>query len=238
MAVAVDATMTAGNGSGGKYAELASAAATMSTTGMTVGASASLLIAVAIWDTNTTTPISSPTATWNSVSMSLGANINLAGTAVSAAIFALVSPASGNKTLSLSWTHNAQVYVSAVSFTGTDTITGINAADNATTSNVNSLTVTSDTNGATVACYINDTATVPTTNFTQLFIASDLNGNGAANYNLGGTSNTHTFTSSPQTASVLAGVHVIAPSSTALTFEDDSYNTNLVQFIEPIVSIW
>ena len=206
-AVAFDAKMTAGNGSGGTYAE-ASSTTTISSTGMTVGSSATLLVVPLACYTNGAT-LSSLAATWNSVSMSLGPTLQV-NTQIAVALFYLVNPATGNKTLAASWTGTANAcYMSATSFTGTDTTTGIKTSDNVTASNASSITVASDANGATVAVYVNDTTQTGAPNFTVIFGAIDLKPNGYANYHLGGTSNVHTFAgATPDTA--LAGVHVIS----------------------------
>jgi hypothetical protein len=203
MAVAFDAKMTTGNGTGGTYEEVNGLAA-ISSTGMTVGAGATLLVVLIVWHV----AVTSPSATWNGVAMTLGPTIS---NTVRTAIFYLVNPTSGNKTLSASWTTSSATYMSAISFTGTDTTTGIKTSDSTTASDVASITVTSDASGGSVAAYTNDTAQTGTPNFNVIFSATDLAHNGYGNYQLGGTSNVHTFAgATPHTA--LAGVHVIPPS--------------------------
>ncbi len=212
MSVSVDAVMTTGNGVGGAYAELATAGELITSSGMTVGSGATLLVVMILLGN---TVAQTPVVTWDGVSMTVGPILLCITGVVQAAIFTLVNPHVGNKTLSASWsTGNATCYMSAISFKGTDTITGINSTDSTSGSNVASLTVTSSTDGATVATYINDTNTTGAPNFTAIFQATDLGGSpqfmvGYGNYKLGGTSNIHTFASATEDVAIV-GVHVIA----------------------------
>lgn len=210
MAVAKDALMLAGNSSDG-FNQEASGVTTISSTGITVGGSATLLVVVLVFESSSA-DISSLTVTWNGVSMtSRGLVSSTSGSQhEQAAIFTLVNPASGAKTLQANWTTSADCYMSAVSFTGTDTTTGVKAADNTTATNVTSITVTSATGDATVAVFgVNGNP--PTCNFTKIFSEAPLNPGGGASYQLGGTSNAHTFTGAGGSAQALAGVHVIQP---------------------------
>ena len=205
-AVAKDAIMTGGTiGGGGTGADdYFSEVATVSTTGMTVGASATCLVVVIEWNA----AITSPSATWNGVSMTLGPTVTSGSSRTT--IFYLPNPATGNKTLVSSWTTIAEGYISSISFTGTDTVTCIKTSDS-TTAATGSLTVTSDANGATVASYGNDgTGQSPGINNTLVY--SDIGGtpNGAAAYTTGGTSASYTYTGGTMDQ-VFAGVHVIAP---------------------------
>lgn len=210
-AVAKDASMTAGNGgNSATYAQF-SAATSASSTGMTVGASATCLLVLVAFDP----PVTSPSATWNSTSMTLAASSSN-GANVEAAVFVLVSPASGNKTIALSWTTSSQGYYTAISFTGTDTSTCIKSTDSVhtTSSSANaSVAITSDANGATVAQEIDDDGIATTnTNGTAIESSStNLTPNAADSFILGGTSNTHTFNNGAGNVA-FAGVHVIAPS--------------------------
>ena len=221
MAVTFDAKMTAGNGTGGTYAEISTGGTTISSTGMTVGGSATLLVVTLVFGQFVASP-SSITAKWNSVSMTAGPVSGVSGH-TETAIFYLVNPTIGNNTLTASWTTTAQCYMSAVSFTGTDTTTPVITSDNATTTDATSLTVTSTSDGATVASYADDTATVPSANFTTIYAASDLLDNAAASYQLGGTSNVHTFTATVQTVSVLAGIHIVAPTAGVSIQPDEDF---------------
>lgn len=216
-AVAVDATMTGGNSADG-HSFQANSITSISTTGITVGGSASCLLYMigfeGVGASNVPTGLS---ATWGGASMTAAFGTlpsYLGGTnATTVQYFVKVNPASGSQTIAISWTTSQSVYMSAISFTGTDTSTCIKTTDNASNTFSNgSLTVTSDTNGATVAMMISNDGT-PTTNFTSIWANSALNPGGAGTYHLGGTSNAHTFTSGGGDSWVNAGVHVIASGS-------------------------
>lgn len=228
MAVAFDAKMTTGNGGGGNTLQKSASTSGVAISGtpITVGASASLLAVAVNLDFNVIAGITftGVTATWNGVSMNQQAlNNNFAHSFVTC-FFTLVNPTSGAKTLSVTWTATgsttADVYIGAVSFTGTDTSAGsgggIKAADNTTATATTTITVPSDVNGATVATFIVNGGT-PTMNFTTFWADSALNPGGGGSYHLGGTSNAHTFTGAGGTVAdeTLSGIHVIAPSVTA-----------------------
>jgi len=211
-AVAFDAKPTAYNSADGLNQQASNVTTISATTGYTIGVGATLLVATIVFQNpGLSAPPTSVTMTWDSVSMTARSNVNVNADAETetAYIFTLVNPNSGAKTLTSSWTTAQDVYMSAVSFTGTDTVTGIDAADNTTATNVTTITVPSDVNGATVACFVTDGAT-PTVNFTKIWAEAPLNPGGGGSYTLGGTSNGHTFTGAGGTGQALAGVHVIA----------------------------
>lgn len=202
MAVALDAKMSGGNGTSGECQKVA-AATSISSTGMTVGSGATLLIGILCWQNSTS---GARTMTWNSTSMTEVAHI--AGANQETSIFVLVSPASGNNTLAAAWTTAVDCYMSCISFTGTDTTTGIEAADTVTATSGTTVTVTSTTDGVTIASWTGNGA-APTVNFNQIFSQGDLNPGSGASYQLGGTSNGHTFTGGGATLAN-AGVHVLS----------------------------
>jgi hypothetical protein len=212
MAVAIDATMTGGNSPDGLNQE-ASGTTSISSTGITVGASATGLVAALVWQDPVAGTGSAPATravTWNGVAMTEAAFVTSSVIhTVSVGIYVLANPAAGAQTLSATWTNTQDAYLSAVSFTGTDTSTVVNATDSTTTTQTTSITVTSDTNGATVAVFGVD-GSAPTVNFTKIFSDAPLAPGGGASYTLGGTSNGHTFTGSGGGTQALAGVHVIA----------------------------
>lgn len=207
MAVGFDAVMTGGNSSDGDCQQIA-ASTTISSTGMTTGASATLLIAVLHWQNDSG---GSRTCTWNGVSMTEAISV-LNSTLSRSSIFYLVNPAIGNKTLAASWANSVDCYMSAVSFTGTNTSTGIQTADNVSGTTGTTVTVTSTTDGATVAAW-GTNGSSPTLNFTKIYDNAPLNPGAGASYALGGTSNGHTFTGAGGTAPAWTGVHVIAGSA-------------------------
>jgi hypothetical protein len=210
MAVAFDASMTAGNSTDGLNQQVSNSATISSSGGITVGGSASLLVAVFVWQDNLSTDILARSATWNATPMTEGPTIlQTTGTNnLRVSIFTLVSPASGAKILAGAWTNLSDCYMSAASYTGTDTVTGIKVADSVTASGTTTITVTSSTDGATVAVFgVN--GNVPTVNFNKIFAEAPLNPGGGASYQIGGTSNAHTFTGGGGTIQSLAGVHII-----------------------------
>jgi hypothetical protein len=207
-AVAFDAKPTAYNSADGLNQEADDATSISATTGFTVGAGATLLVAVFVYQSNDGTDITARTATWNGAAMTEQATV-FTSLFVRVSIFTLVNPASGANTLAGAWTNASDCYMSAVSFTGTDTATGVEVADNVTATQTTTITVTSTTDGATVAVFGVNGST-PTVNFTKIFAEAPLAPGGGASYTLGGTSSAHTFTGAGGTFQALAGVHVIA----------------------------
>lgn len=217
MAVAFDANMTAGNGVGGKDQNATGVTTVTSSTAITVGAAATLLVVTITWGSGASVDATIRTCTWNGVSMTEGPTVGVTDGGAHrarASIFTLVSPASGAKTLTGAWTGSCDVYMSATSFTGTDTVTGIQASDSITATATTTITPTSDANGATVGCFAVDGG-APTTNFNQIYAEAPFAPGGGASYQLGGASNAHTFTGAGGTIQALAAVHIIAAAATA-----------------------
>jgi hypothetical protein len=209
MAVAFDAAMTGGNAGTGTVQE-GTGATSLSTAGMTIGASATLLVACVSLQCNTTAS-TGVTATWNGVSMTVGPTITHgAANGTTVAIFWLVNPATGSHTLAMSWTLAADAYMGCASFTGVDTTTPVVTADNQTTSVANAVTITTVSGDATVACSCNNSNT-PTSSKTIFYGESNLNPGGGGSYSLSTTtSDTHTFTYSGGTLPATAGIHIQA----------------------------
>lgn len=208
-AVAFDASITTGNSADGLNQQ-ASSASSISSTGITVGGSATLLVVVAYFQSGSST-ISSLAGTWNGTALTVAKQQNGGTGPGTSAILYLVSPASGANTLQLTWTTVADVYMSAVSFTGSDTTTPLVTADTVGGNSGTTVTVTSDTSGATVASWgIN--GSTPTVNFTKIYAEAPLAPGAGASYTLGGTSNGHTFTGAGGTTPAWAGVHIQAAS--------------------------
>lgn len=202
MAVAFDAKMTGGNGTSGACQKVSSSTS-ISSTGMTVGGSATLLVGILCWQNSTS---GTRSMTWNGTSMTEA--VHISGGNQETSIFTLVNPASGNNTLAASWTTSVDCYMSCISFTGTDTSTGIEAGDSVASTTGTTVSIPSTSDGATVASWTGNGA-APTTNFTQIFAQGDLNPGSAASYTTGGSLNAHTFTGGGTTRA-WAGVHVIA----------------------------
>lgn len=207
MAVALDASMAAGNSADGLNQQ-AAAATSISSTGITVGASAALLIVVAYFQTGGSA-ITNLAGTWNGTALTVAKQQDGGSSGGTAAILRLISPVSGAKTLQLTWTTAADVYMSAASFTGSDTTTPLVTGDTVGGNSGTTVTITSDANGATVASWgIN--GSTPTVNFTKIYAEAPLNPCGAATFTLGGSSNGHTFTGAGGVTPAWAGVHIQA----------------------------
>jgi len=213
MAVAFDAKMTGGDLDSGRcYGPVGTTS--FSTTGMTVGVGATCLVVTIVFGNGSGVLPASIAATWDGVAMTLQANVTSsdapANNRAAAAILVLVNPASGNKTLAGSWTGTLDAYVSCVSFTGTDTTTGVNATNNTTATQATAIVVPTTSDGATVACFGVD-GSDPTVDQTEMFSTAPNDPGGGASYALGGaTSNTHNFTGAGGDRQALAGVNVIA----------------------------
>lgn len=215
-AVAKDAVITAGNSADSSAIQVAGTTDTGNVTGITVGAGATGLVAVVCYQSSIAAP-TTRALTWNGTSMTEARfdSINSGGTFEATSVFVLANPASGLKNFHLTFANAADIYIGAVSVTGSDTSTVVKNADSTgqTTSGggTMTLTVTSSTDGMTVATFCAN-GNAPTVNFTQFWDDQALNPGGAGSYNLGGTSNGHTFTGGGLLQSA-SGVHVIAPAA-------------------------
>lgn len=209
-AVGFDTNATGGNGTSGQ-SEYGTTTPFTSSTFITVGASATLLV-VDVSTYSSASTFTGQGCTWNGVSMVQAAqeiNGELAST-----IYVLVNPAAGAQALSCSFyvaTGATAWYVNAASFTGTDTTTGYKSIDSVATT-ASPVTINTSTNDATLAIFGCVAGGNPApTNFTTLFTNTNNTQNGAASYTLGGTgTNAHTFSCSGGTEAG-AGVHIIAP---------------------------
>jgi hypothetical protein len=128
---------------------------------------------------------------------------------VAASIFTLVNPTAGAQTLAAGWTTTADSYIGAISFTGTDTSTGIETGDTVTSTTGESITITSTTDGATVAVACRNSGE-PTLDQTEIWKYAALDPGGGASYALGGTSVTHTLDFAGGSISAMVGIHIIA----------------------------
>lgn len=214
MAVGLDAVMTGGN-DGGDVQSVSNGTSFSAGSLITVGGSATLLVIGCSFQRAIGAMPSSITATWNGASMSAGPLISISGSvAVLATMFYKVNPASGANTLAVSWTNAADLYCGAISFTGTDTSTGINAADNQTASghsgSSSNVTVPTANGDATVACSVTN-SNDPTSNQTKFYGAADLNPGGGGAYVLStGTSDAFTWTYTGGVDFAGVGMHILA----------------------------
>lgn len=213
MAVGFDAVMTGGN-DGGDVQSVSGGSSFSAASLITVGASATLLVVGMSFQQNGATAAPAGlAATWNGTSMTAGPTA-VEGQ-VTAAVFYLISPAAGANTLAVSWTGGGQdLYCGAVSFTGTDTSTGINAADNQSahglTGTSSNVTVTTANGDATVGCSVAD-ANEPTVAFTKFYGAQNLNPGGGGDYKLSTSgSDAHTYSYSGGSVFAGVGIHILA----------------------------
>jgi len=208
-AVSVDAVLTGGDSGDGDTFQGDNVSSKSGT--FTVGADATLLVMLACWGkTSGSGAPASRVATWNTSETMTEAVVNsVESTAnLTSAIYTLVNPTSGAHTIALSWTGTYDIYIGVISFKDTDTTTGYNAAHNQTVTDDTTITITSDANGGTVASFCLDGST-PTMNFTKVWDNSTFGPGGGGSYNLGGTSNAHTFTGAGGLHETIVGIHVI-----------------------------
>jgi hypothetical protein len=209
MAVAFDAKPTAWNSADGLNQQTDNGTVCSASTGFTVSGSASLVVGVIHYMSNAVSDPGAVSAwTWNGVSRT-GLLSSAVNSRNRSAIAWWTSPASGSPVMSATVPNNSDMYMSAASFTGVDTTTPVVTADSVTGTTGTTVTVTSDANGATVAVWGTNGST-PTTNFNQIFAEAPLDPGAGASYQLGGTSNGHTFTGAGGTLPAWAGIHIQA----------------------------
>lgn len=213
MAVAVDVVGT-------NFDNTSGVTTLSSSTSITVGASATALVVLVGASNTGVSHATGMTATWNSVSMTLLASINYdtngAQNNGTVWVFGLRNPASGAKTLSISWTNAQDATACAISFTGSDTSSDANAfptanrvTNSGTTGNL-SLTVNSATGNFTVA--IGGSASVTTPNQTQIFLDTACPDDVLAQRATGTASVSYTWTGSTVKWGT-AGIDIAAASS-------------------------
>ena len=126
--------------------------------------------------------------------------------------YRLIAPTTGNKTLRASWTTSAAGTLAAVNFSGADQTTCDNNADDQTLlegGTTSSVTITSTTDGATVAAVGQFNSSVSSTTQTTVWTTTLTGGS----YALGGTSNNHSFTLAGSATKIVAGIHILAVST-------------------------
>jgi hypothetical protein len=188
-------------------------ATSISLTTFTVGSGANrCLVAMLSFSLTTVSAIS---VTWDGTAMTQAATYT--GTdatlKVITQLYVLINPTSGNKTLTASWTGASVVTLAAVEFSGADQVTCYASADNVTgehSADPDTLTITSTTDGATVALTGNNFAFYTAVNQTEIYRGSDNGLATDASYALGGTSNTHTFTINDTRPADHVGIHILA----------------------------
>ena len=209
--------MAVANDGSGTPNAFGSAITSLSLTTFTVGSGAnSVLVGLAGFDVNVT----GRAMTWNATETMTEAHTYL-DNGQFMTLWVLINPTAGNQTLAAAWTGSSRCHLAAVEFSGADQTTGFKAVDNATagpTANNVAITITSSTDGATVASAISGFGNITVTDQTSIFANNPGGANGAASYALGGASNTHTFT----TAAVnndAAGIHILVAAGGAVALK-------------------
>lgn len=176
MAVAVDATGSA---------RVAGSVATISYTGITVGAALSNGALVA--GIETSSAVTAMSAVWdnggtNQSMVLVGSQVINNASSGTIYLFALRNPTAGNKTLKFAWTTSAIATCFAISFTGVEQSSDANAfknfASTASQSTTQSTTVTSATGDMVVA--MTAASTVNSINNTQIYKDTTSSGNDSA----------------------------------------------------------
>ena len=218
MAVTVDATCAADT-------EINSVNGTtgITSTNLTVGATATALFAVLIFDGSAT--LTSPAMFWDAtgtnVSMTqIGSTVTVS-TVGQIMMFGLVSPVAGAKTLKATWSGTGVGYMASMSFIGTDTGSVATAFTHAVTATPTGTTGTQNITGASgnyaICANGNDNETYTTfinaTSSTLLF--SDVNNNyaAAAYAPETGTTTTFSWATAGSEQNVVAGCTVTAPAA-------------------------
>lgn len=199
------------SGPSGFSHEAVNATSIAPTTGFTVNSGDTTLVSMISFSSWT---VSAPAAglamTWDGVSMNNRSQVThsnnppLGAQQATTAIFTLESPNVGEKTLSCSYSPAQDCYLSAATFTGSV----FDAAATPVTGNTQ-ITINSASDGATIASWASDGA-APTCNFTTIYSEAPNNPAGGASYNIGGTSNTHTFTGGNVPMQAIVGVFLSA----------------------------
>jgi hypothetical protein len=163
-------------------------ATSASYTGITVGSGANRALVVSLnFGYNTGVPPSAVSVHWDSAGTNQAMTQIVSGSNIATndevQLWGLVAPTSGNKTLSVSWTGNAEVFVTAVSFINVNQTGGATTFPNSSATLVNTpnpkVTITSDVGHAVVGTlatqnaqgtYLADTTTIYKDNASGAFI--------------------------------------------------------------------
>lgn len=207
-AVSVNALTTTGNCSGGDCQQ-APGVSTLTLTGITVVAGSNRWLTVeVVWGGNGTTITGrSVTALVGAVPTAMTEEIFTSvapsgGKAV--AIYTIANPDTGAQSIVASWTGSIQdTYLSAKCFNNVSSVNAAHTQSGAT----NALTMTSGANDATVTAISTDNGD-PTSSQTRSFAESPHAPGGAADYALGGSSNTHTY-GNAGTVQAIVGIHLV-----------------------------
>ncbi len=164
MAVSLNATPTSSDTE-------ASAVTTVTVADLTIAAGSNIgLVATLVLQVG----VSAVTCTWNGVSMTSRVSAANATNDTEVHIFVLRNPATGNHSLTASWTTASDAVLSGIAFNGVDQTSDTVSFPNATSATGNTatstVTVTTQTNNAVVAVHGNGGASFASVDNTQLFL--------------------------------------------------------------------
>jgi len=194
-----------------------------SSTIITVGSGSNRALIVGLCFGNATGLPTGITVVWDfggsNQSMTAITNAAIANTDLgSVAMFGLIAPVSGQKTLKATWTGSRHIAMGAISFTGVDQTGGAtsfpngNHAVNNSGSTTASVTITSATGNMTAAYFCNGGGTnFSSTSATQDWL--DTACTAAANHTAGSASNVMTATVSASDTWVAVGCDILAAGS-------------------------
>lgn len=199
--ITLNALTTAGNATD---CQQANAVNTITLTGITVAAGSNRgLIVALVWQTDVTSRAVTALVGGTPTAMTEEAyGLNGVGGAVG--LYSIANPSTGAQSIVATWAEFVAVYLSAACF---NNVASINGADDQTSTTA-AVTIPSAANDATVAAIVTDNGD-PTSSQTLSFAESVLPPGGAADYALGGVSNTHTFGNAGTNRRTI-GIHLVA----------------------------
>lgn len=204
--------MTGGNSADGN-SQQATAALSVSSTGMTVTAGATDLFGTLVWGKAGAGQPATRTMLWGATPMTELAVFGVSNGTDSdqVSIFGLSNPTAGNLTLSAAWlTSTDDVYLSAASYTGSN---GINSTHTFQASGTTA-TISSVAGNMTLAAMAGNGG-APTVNFNTIFVNAPFAPGGGASYQAGAATNAHTFSGSGATIFAVVGIDIVAASTGA-----------------------
>lgn len=186
----------------------------------TVGGTNRVLIGL-VGFSDTVAHMATVTMTWNSVSMTQITSVDLSSANGCIFLFGLINPATGNQTLSCSWTGGVSPSISlgATNFTSADQTTGWNNSGTDTGTGTSASSAITTTNGdMAVAGHVNNdsTSTVIGTGTSDWIDTAEFRNYGQARNPAVGASTTIAWTIT-SVAWANVKVNVMQPSSTMLT---------------------
>jgi len=210
--VAFDAIMGGGNADSGHVYECDATTTCTAANAMTIGGSATCLVVTVVTYGIVT---GARTMSWHggsnitaAVTQVTPGNINVASMA-----FVFSSPDTGGPYTLVGTADNSnQWYISAVSFSATNTSTCYNAANNGAVGDVKSIDAPSSSTGATVSVYAGDGYGPTAWNQQRIFMDDNKSAGGSAQYAIGGSPTvTHTYTETHNSTHAIVSVNVVAP---------------------------